>query len=101
MSKFSITNLRMGTFIHFFPVHHLDPGVPEEAVPALGRMEKRVGVPDICTGKPDHPGEHPGARVRCKADHKLADKVVTGLHVVKRGQAVELYQFVIVRTALS
>src|SRR5208337_3319140 len=78
-----------------FTVIDLDLGVAVEAVPALGRMEERVGIPDICPGKPDDPCQNAGARVGGKADNEVTDQIVTGLYVGESRKAVEPGQLVI------
>src|SRR5208337_4582106 len=58
-------------------------------------MEERMGIPDICPGKPDDPCQNAGARVGGKADNEVTDQIVTGLYVVESRKAVEPGQLVI------
>ncbi len=44
-------------FLPVFSIIYLNLGIPVEAVPALGSMEERMGVTDICPGEPHNSGQ--------------------------------------------
>ncbi len=58
-------------------------------------MEKWMGIPDVCPGKPYDPGENSGTRMRSKPDDKVSDQIAWFFDVVEGFKFIAFHQQVI------
>src|SRR5512137_2821741 len=81
-----------GCFLPVLSVIYLYFSISEKTVPALGSMEKRVGITDICPGKPDNTGKDTRTRMGCKPNDKVPDEICRLFDVIERFKVIAFDQ---------
>ena len=78
-----------------FSIKYFNLSITVETVPALGSVEERVGITDICPGEPDNPGKHTSARVGCKPYDKVPNEIIRFFDILEGVQSIAFDEQVI------